>query len=547
MILFKDVYHVKYFTIKRQLFLVPQGNIVEELKKIDKFMIVLEKSGVSKIIRTVKQKNKVCKGRLGYNPYNLFATIIYCFSKFKGTLRDIEDKCIFDIRVNYIMEGNVPDHSVIGDFINNYILPNQYEIFTIINKQIIIELNLNIDNVYDDGTKIEANANKYKFVWKPKKYHQKLDLKIKEFISNIAPNAIFEKDDLIKSNIFNGILNNYVKAENINIYDIPIGRGHKKTLKEKNYILGFKYLTKLLEYEEKEEICGKNRNSYYKTDKDATAMVLKEDYYSKLSHDFHAGYNIQVMVSSLLILMYGVFQDRADYYTFIPMNDRFKKHYGFYPKNECADAGYGIYINYEYIRKHNIGNYVKYQSWQGESSGKHPRLFRVNEDGNVICLNSIVGEEYSARTHSRIKNGKFLIFKGCNNCNYSYKCKEYISNKNKEKDFRIKEISIEYELFKDEAKENLLSPKGIELRINRSIQVEGTFGQIKQNMSYDRIRRRGIDKVSCEIMLMCLGVNIRRLFNSFDNNSFKNNCWNTPDNLQSEIFPESVKQKKKDC
>ena len=52
-------------------------------------------------------------------------------------------------------------------------------------------------------------------------------------------------------------------------------------------------------------------------------MVLKEDYYSRLSHDFHAGYNIQVMVSSLLILMYGVFQDRTDYYTFIPMNNKF--------------------------------------------------------------------------------------------------------------------------------------------------------------------------------------------------------------------------------
>ena len=62
------------------------------------------------------------------------------------------------------------------------------------------------------------------------------------------------------------------------------------------------------------------------------------------------------------------------------------------------------------------------------------------------------------------------------------------------------------------------------MRINRSIQVEGTFGQIKQNMNYERIRRRGIEKVSCEIMLMCLGVNIRRLFKSFYDNKFKNNC-----------------------
>jgi len=69
-----------------------------------------------------------------------------------------------------------------------------------------------------------------------------------------------------------------------------------------------------------------------------------------------------------------------------------------------------------------------------------------------------------------------------------------MKDENKDKNYRIKEISIEYGLLKDEAMNNLLSPKGIEIRVNRSIQVEGTFGQIKQNMNYERIRRRGIIK-----------------------------------------------------
>lgn len=95
-----------------------------------------------------------------------------------------------------------------------------------------------------------------------------------------------------------------------------------------------------MKYEEKERICGENRNSYYKTDKDATAMVLKKDYYSKLSHDFHAGYNIQVLVSSGLITMYGVFQDRTDYNTLVPMLDSYHNYYDKYPQNLCADSGY---------------------------------------------------------------------------------------------------------------------------------------------------------------------------------------------------------------
>ena len=86
-------------------------------------MRLLENSGVAKYIECVNQKAQNCKGRIGYNPYNLFAAIIYCFSKFKASLRDIEDKCIYDIRVYYIMEGYIPDHSTIGNFINKYILP----------------------------------------------------------------------------------------------------------------------------------------------------------------------------------------------------------------------------------------------------------------------------------------------------------------------------------------------------------------------------------------------------------------------------------------
>ena len=349
--------------------------------------------------------------------------------------------------------------------------------------------------------------------------------------------------DLISSYNYNLILKKYCFDNNIEFNNIPNGHGKRLTKEQKNYKKGYEYLIKLVEYEEKEKICGENRNSYFKTDKDATAMVLKEDYYSKLSHDFHAGYNIQVLVSSLLILMYGVFQDRADFNTFISMNDLHYKYYNRYPKNECDDAGYGNYKNYKYMREHNIKNYVKFQNWEGESSGKHPQLFYTFNDG-VICLNTNIGEQvpFDYCHRKRNKDGVLYKFNGCSDCNYSYKCKAKL--KNKDEDYRYIELIPDYELLKEEARNNLLSPKGIEIRINRSIQVEGTFGQIKNNMNYDRIRRRGLEKVSAEIMLMCLGVNIRRYLSSIDENKFKSNCWNTPGNLSKEIFP-YVKQKKK--
>jgi len=232
--------------------------------------------------------------------------------------------------------------------------------------------------------------------------------------------------------------------------------------------------------------------THNKTDRDATAMVLKKDYYSKNSKNFHVAYNVQVIVSSSLILMYGVYQNRSDYYTLIPMLEKFEKYYGYYPKNLCADSEYGIMGNYKFINQNEIGNYVKFQSWEGEVNGKRPQLFKLNKKEEFVCLNNIVGKEYKTNSHPKIENGKNYIWEGCNNCDYVYKCKAYF--KNKEKNFRIKELSIEYEKYKEQARTNLLSPEGIEIRINRSIQVEGTFGQIKNNMRFDRFRRRGLKK-----------------------------------------------------
>ena len=345
---------MNYFTIKRAIFIVPSIKCNEELKKIDKFLEILNKSSIGILIENVQKDI----GRKGYNPFNLVATIIYCFSKFKSSIREIESLCMFDLRVMYIMEQEQPSDSAIKDCINKYILPYQYEIFSLITKSIIDEFNLDISNQYLDGTKIEANANKYKFVWKPKTFHKKLNDKILNLLCEIGFNV--SNNELIKSYDLNELIKQYITIEGLSVNTIPSGKGKRLTKSQKNYKTLHQYLIKLLEYEEKENICGENRNSYFKTDKDATAMVLKEDYYSKLSNDFHAGYNIQILVSSGLITMYGVFQDRSDQYTLIPMNDLYFKYYGSYPINECADSGYGIYENYKYIQKHNIGNYIKF-------------------------------------------------------------------------------------------------------------------------------------------------------------------------------------------
>ena len=77
-------------------------------------------------------------------------------------------------------------------------------------------------------------------------------------------------------------------------------------------------------------------------------------------------------------------------------------------------------------------------------------------------------------------NSYYLILEGCNSCNYSYICKSVMKEENKYNDYRIKELYIEYKLFMDEAMNNLTSPKGIEMIINCSIQVERAFGKLSR-------------------------------------------------------------------
>lgn len=223
---------MSYFTIKNSFFLVPSNDVLEEFEKINYFIEILEKSGVGKIIDKIYKNDKEV-GRNGFNPFNLFAMIVYCFSKFKSSLREMEELCKYDWRVIYLMEQQTPNYSVIGKFINKYILPNQYIIFTMITKAIIIKFELDISNQYLDGTKIEANANKYKFVWKPTTFHKKLDEKIKRILLEME----FEITDksLIKSYQLYNLIREYASKENINIEAIPSGKGKRLTKEQKNY------------------------------------------------------------------------------------------------------------------------------------------------------------------------------------------------------------------------------------------------------------------------------------------------------------------------
>ena len=522
-----------YFTTKQGYFFLCSDISSEEKRKLDDFLLVLEESGVGRIIEDADDR-KGAGGRPSYNPYRMLATILYAFSRHSGSLRRIEESMRFDTRFMYLMEQDEPSYVTISRFCNNVVVTRQREIFSCIMSAIIRKYKFDVSDVFVDGTKLEANSNKYKFVWKPRRKHDRLNEGLRTIISSyfdLPPG----KKEFISKEIAGFLSRLKEKIEKAGLA-VASGSGHRQAQIVRDFHSLEKMLLKTLEYEEIEAICGPDRNSYYKTDRDATAMCLKADYYSGLGSNMHAAYSLQILVAKGFILDYLVSQDRADARTLIPLLDSYHADYASYPRRLCADSGYGSLDNYRHMDSVGIENFVKPPTWQKMVSGEYVDLYRFDEEGNLFCLDgrkAVLLE--GGNTHSRGKDTRFYRVENCRRCSYKPYCMRALKERNGQA--RTFEASRELTAFRSAAIRNLLSPKGIEMRINRSSQVEGAFGVIKQDMDYDRVRRRGLDNVSAECMLVCLGYNLRKLFALMEGRG-KTDYWMAPDGLEPETLKE---------
>lgn len=506
----------------RKTFIVPSFDLdAKEEEKMNRFLSVLEKSKVADLFPHKEETGIDKGGRPRYSCYDLLATILYGFAFHSPTLRELETSCKYDLRYFYLMQQERPSHMRFGEFINDVILPNRKEIFKRITSAIIEEMKVSLDECFIDGSKFEADANKYKFVWKPTTHHNNLSDKIRILLNDVGLSRAVPKKGFISSKLI---------GEKIS--ELSVIKDMGKYYRDRYDLLN-SYLIKTLEYEEKERICGEERNSYYKTDHDATAMTLKADYYAGLGSNMHAAYNSQLLVAKGVICACYVSQSRNDGYDFIPVLKAFYDNFGSYPKMVCADAGYGSLENYRFLHEHNIENYVKYQNFSGNVSGRNPDRYYLNEDGTITCLNGNTGNKVKAENrHPKNASSVFYRVEGCNMCPFKLYCKRFMNNK--DEDFRMFEVQEELTLYKQEAFDNLLTPKGIEMRVNRSSQVEGAYGVIKEDMNYTRLRRTSMEKVETEFILTYLGYNIRKLFRFFEGKA-KLDYWKAPSDLKPEL------------
>jgi hypothetical protein len=256
-----------------------------------------------------------------------------------------------------------------------------------------------------------------------------------------------------------------------------------------------------------------NRNSYSKTDKDATFMRMKEDHMK--NGQLKPSYNPQISTENLFITHVSIHQTPGDTHTLASQLEGFEKAYGKQSKEVVADAGYVSEENYEILETKEVTAYVKYNYFHKEqkrSQKNYPflprNLFYNAEKDFYVCP---MGQRMeSTETGKRVSgNGyesqiSYYQAKRCGGCPLRGMCHGAQGNRRIEVNHHLNEL-------KTRARELLSSEKGLEHRSKRPIEAEAVFGQLKSNNKFNRFTFRGLKKVELEFLLMALGHNFRKM------------------------------------
>ena len=306
-------------------------------------------------------------GRPRCDAEKLLKVILFAFME-NGycSLREIEKLCNNDIRFMYLLdEMKAPTFATFGNFIRNELTANIEDIFNDINSYIFDKEKVDLNHTYIDGTKIEANANKYTWVWKKSCTRNRLKVfgYVSELINEMNSQVLnnyglkIEIRDEYAIKYLEEILDKYAELTSLNPDTFVHGKGRRKTLYQRQYEKLINYIERLKTYARHIEICGDNRNSYSKTDHSASFMRIKTDHMG--NDQLLPAYNLQAAICDEYIAVIDVKQYASDIECFVPLMEKFDQTYGHYPKYPVADAGYGSYNNYIYCEEHGMEKYMK--------------------------------------------------------------------------------------------------------------------------------------------------------------------------------------------
>ena len=452
-------------------------------------------------------------GASSYHPRVMLKVLVYSYMNNIYSSRKMEAACRENIHFMWLAAMEQPDHNTINRFRSDKLKGIIKKIFSQVVILMVDSGHVDLQCVYTDGTKIESSANKYTFVWGKRivSSRERIASQLEELWNYTQQVAAEELKDTAPTHFDDtdpDAVQRTIDTINEALKDKPVDKKIKQKLSYAN-----KNWKKNLENYKKDEEKLAGRNSYSKTDEDATFMRMKEDHMK--NGQLKPGYNVQISTNDQIVTHYSTHQNPTDTKTLIPHLEGFYEAYGSMPSAVTADAGYGSEENYEYLVKQGIEAYVKYNYFDKNQRNKPDYKASFSPDylhysASLNCFFCPIGQKmYFVGSREETTEAGYVKTlhryqaTNCNGCPLRSACHHGKGN-------RVIEVSLRLRTLKENARELLLSEKGIMHRKKRPVDVEPVFGMIKQNRNFRRFLLKGLEKVNIELGLIFLAHNLRK-------------------------------------
>jgi transposase len=471
-------------------------------------------------------------GTSSYHPQMLLKVLVYAYCKKIYSSRKIAAALRENVHFMWLSGENRPDFRTINDFRGSRMKGVIDQVFAEVLEYLIEAGYVKLEHYFADGTKIEADANKHKVVWAKRKdtYQKRVRRQIQQLLvqieqANAAEQAEYGDEDLEERGGNNsGELNSERLKQSIQEINQKLqesGKPEQETKQQRKALqkLSQDCLPRLEKYEQQTATLA-GRSSYSKTDPDASSMRMKEDRGSEKPWPRPA-YNVQVGTEGQFIVGFSVHGQAGDPTCLIPHLEQVRANLGGrLPHKIVADAAYGSEENYAYLERHQVGNYLKYNTfYQDTHHYRKPEVLRAHqfraenfayepETDTFICpaqkpLHFQSTSRYTTQNGYLTDRRLYECFE-CTDCPLRSQCTQAKGNR------KIR-ISFRLLAYRQQARENLTSAEGQQLRAARSTEVETVFGHLKHNQGFRRFHLRGLEKVKTEWGLVSIAHNLQKL------------------------------------
>lgn len=479
---------------------IPKNHIVRVVDA------VIDHLDISEILSTYRGG-----GNSAFNPKMMLKILVFAYLSNVYSSRRIEELLKRDVYFMWLAGMKQPDFRTINYYRGKRLKEGFDSVFTQVVQLLYEKGFVSLKVQYIDGTKIESVANKYTFVWRGsvEKNDAKLKAKTEALLSQIEQNYAIEDAELPHATEMTAEeVERRIEEIKQKVEADKLSKEEAKAIK----MVETDAIPRLKKYKEQLQKMG-DRNSYSKTDEDATFMRMKED--AMLNGQLKPGYNVQIATENQFITNLGIYQRPGDTLTLIDFLESFKKRYGKQSEDIVADSGYGSEENYEYMLCNGMTPYVKYNMFHVEQKRKYrndsfrvANLFYNSQDDFYVCP---MGQKMrfirTEKQHTESGYEQFVsVYRAtrCDGCPLRGQCHKSKYNR---------QITVNHNLdeYKAKVRELLNSEQGLKHRSKRPIEPESVFGQIKQNGMFRRLRLKGLIGAKLEFGLKAIAHNLRKM------------------------------------